>query len=292
MYEVVYKAIERELHDRSDVDRVLSAFDIRYETALAIFWQSNQRRVQFSTRNVRSKIAKYDAMMLGAAREGRASKQAPRSVLEVARIASTSPCTLVRRVLEGRGWSKREITDAFKDPERVLQRFPYIHGPLLTALEHDDIYAPAGDRLRRALGIEYEIRLQQHLENLGARFETEDDLRLRGEFKTPDALLHVPIAVQVKTRTRVGNAATTPFEEQSEIRLVTWIDSKAKFGDHDSLKQDYVSSIASYVGRFGPGLVLYWFGFVEDANVPMLSDRGVLVMDEFPSPDAVYQLEA
>lgn len=57
--------------------------------------------------------------------------------------------------------------------------------------------------------------------------------------------------------------------------------SKAKFGDKFSLVRDYTDSIASYVGRFGPGMVIYWFGYIDDIALPITCDRCVLLSDRF-----------
>ena len=42
-----------------------------------------------------------------------------------------------------------------------------------------------------------------------------------------------------------------------------------------------------YVNRFGPGAVIYWFGFVEDlADM----DPDILLLERFPSPEEILQL--
>lgn len=126
----------------------------------------------------------------------------------------------------------------------------------------DEFSGPNVDRARSVLGLEYEHLLLDFVRNLRLEFETESDLRLRESFKTPDVLLRVPIAF-------CG-------------RVVCWMDSKAKFADEYTLERDYTDSVSSYVGRFGPGMVIYWFGFIEDCDCAMVNDDGVLVVDHFP----------
>lgn len=94
-------------------------------------------------------------------------------------------------------------------------------------------------------------------------------------------------------------------------KVVNWIESKAMFGDSVRHKKylknqlwSYwnrsvcsssascvciVSLISSYycyvlytvvVYRFGPGLVIYWFGYVDDLEDN--SSKGILVSDDFP----------
>lgn len=35
-----------------------------------------------------------------------------------------------------------------------------------------------------------------------------------------------------------------------------------------------------YFRRFGPGLVIYWFGFIHELDCDR--DKGIIVMDRFP----------
>ena len=93
----------------------------------------------------------------------------------------------------------------------------------------------------------------------------EDALRQRGLSKTPDALLVVPFGVYVNG----GN----------EFRVVNWIDSKAMFGDRESHVNDNLSQLQGYVNRFGPGMVIYWFGYIDSLN----TDPDILMVDQFPT---------
>ena len=82
-------------------------------------------------------------------------------------------------------------------------------------------------------------------------------MRLRGDAKTPDALLPVPLLIR-------GN------------RIVHWIDSKATFGDPASHDEYRTNQFGSYLHRFGPGLVIYWHGYDEsidtDPRILLLAD--------------------
>ncbi|EFN57852.1 hypothetical protein CHLNCDRAFT_21192, partial [Chlorella variabilis] len=105
------------------------------------------------------------------------------------------------------------------------------------------------DAMRHSAGHEWEERLNEELAAAGVAFWTENQLRSRGYHKTPDARLQascVPIAVQG--------------------RIVNWIDSKATFGDDKLHRQQTVEQYERYVNRFGPGLVIYWHGYIADLN--------------------------
>lgn len=44
-------------------------------------------------------------------------------------------------------------------------------------------------------------------------------------------------------------------------RVVHWIDSKATYGDESSHLNQYMDQYQQYVNRYGPGMVIYWFGY-------------------------------
>jgi hypothetical protein len=63
--------------------------------------------------------------------------------------------------------------------------------------------------------------------------------------------------------------------------VVRWVESKASFGDqysHDINRQQCFS----YVNRYGPGLIIYWFGFIDELDD--CRDKGVIVMVCRPPP--------
>jgi len=49
-------------------------------------------------------------------------------------------------------------------------------------------------------------------------------------------------------------------DQESVWKMVCWIDSKALFGDVNTHQTSVLPQAEAYVHRFGPGLVLYWFG--------------------------------
>lgn len=149
------------------------------------------------------------------------------------------PCTVLRRMLEQlpMGFSvPKRTTEVLRDPTALhrlvsiemagqaladagLDTVPPSAAALLARLESDigkciecdAVCGPASDLARQTAGREHETKLYDALSAAGIAYWSEDALRSRGFFKTPDARLQVPIAVNG--------------------RIVCWIDSKATFGD-------------------------------------------------------------
>lgn len=107
----------------------------------------------------------------------------------------------------------------------------------------DDQYGPYSDCIKQSFGIGYEMNLHRLLEGKGITFKTENQLRAKGYDKTPDVKLETPVAI--------------------DGFIINWIESKATFGDNYLHKQYTKEQYLSYWNRFGPGLVIYWLGFVE-----------------------------
>ena len=147
------------------------------------------------------------------------------------------------------------------------------HAGLAANVQHchqvDKYYSPAMDEFRNRIGRLYEERLNECLNALGVVYLDEPRMRKMGYARTPDAVLSEPIAV-------AG-------------RVVKWIESKAWFGDPPSHASYLRDQYWPYYNRFGPGLVIYWFGFVEESVAGHL-DRGVAVMEDFPDLGTITRI--
>lgn len=108
-------------------------------------------------------------------------------------------------------------------------------------------------------GLEHEARLYACLAAAGVPFWREAELRARGLFKTPDALLQVPVAMR---------------GDDGCWHIVHWLDSKAGFGDERSHRQAAEGQYATYVNRYGSGCVIYWQGFITDLAATNNSSTG------------------
>nr|CAG4649525.1 EOG090X0A0V [Scapholeberis mucronata]SVE93757.1 EOG090X0A0V [Scapholeberis mucronata] len=138
----------------------------------------------------------------------------------------------------------------------------------LCLLEDED-YGPIAEAVKHSLGYEYEMRLRMELDEGNITFLHEEHLRARGYDKTPDVKLEIPVAV--------------------DGQVINWIESKALFGDEDAHRGYLKDQLYSYWNRFGPGLVIYWFGFVEDLE-KIHQNRIILIRDELPKNMVVMNL--
>lgn len=201
---------------------------------------------------------------------GTPSKDPHKSLLDLSEQVTLSPTLLARVVLgvfarrilpdQSEGARKKTISTWMQAP--ALIPHPVLAEETQGCIDGDDVYSPDLERVRRAMGLEHEHRLQEALLNdPSLSWRSEADLRTAGMAKTPDVLLDTPFTV---------NTA-------SGRHVVNWIDSKAMFGDDRSVRQ-LKPQVWSYTVRYGPGLVIFWQGLLEDLE-PV---DGVLFMDTFP----------
>ncbi|MCO5579006.1 hypothetical protein L7F22_032857 [Adiantum nelumboides] len=295
-----YKEVSAFLESSDGGEACMEGARVRFpqvsvDTLLAIQCQLHTRRLRLSHHKLRQPhfVQQYIARYV----EGEA-------ILSIGKAYKINPCLLARILLEHLfGLTKQQITDCLKDPGRLpkdlvkqmclsnhasnlsqrdtssipgeinvgLQNLSHIswerlHNDLYICMDNDNVTSPYIELIRRVTGIEYEAHLYNRLRELGIPFQTENDLRAAGFSKTPDVKLEVPIAVKG--------------------RVVNWIDSKASFGDEFNHKNQAELQFQRYVNRFGPGMVIYWFGFVDELNI----HPDVLLLDGFPSKQEIYCL--
>jgi hypothetical protein len=175
-----------------------------------------------------------------------------RSILEIAREWKFPPVLMGQLMLGELGIPRKKVWQAFLHPDETTDG--RLRREVDALLEADMIYSPRGMELQRDRGRRGEERLQRWLEKHGIGFRTEKDLR--GKYaKTPDALLDAPIV----------------FYGQK----LTWIESKANFGDDVELRKNLKRQLGPYTQLFGEGAVVYWYGYVDGA----VSPDGILLWD-------------
>lgn len=98
-------------------------------------------------------------------------------------------------------------------------------------------------------------------------FIDENVLRNKGYDKTPDFKLVLPIAI--------------------DGFVINWIESKALFGD-DATHAGYLKDqLLCYWNRFGPGLVIYWFGYLDVIEKSAENNAMIILRDCFPDEKSV-----
>ncbi|XP_029456067.1 uncharacterized protein C15orf41 homolog isoform X2 [Rhinatrema bivittatum] len=186
-------------------------------------------------------------------------------LLELANEMDLSPALMAQIVLE-RFLQEQEPTTASKPIVNSMLRdpslIPYrtLANQVFQCTLNDCCYGPLVDCIKHSTGHEHEVLLREKLLENHLAFLEEDQLRDKGYDKTPDFILEVPVAV--------------------EGHIIHWIESKASFGDESSHQAYLQDQFWSYWNRFGPGLVIYWYGFIEELDCHR--ERGILLKDCFP----------
>jgi hypothetical protein len=175
-----------------------------------------------------------------------------RSILEIANDWKFPPVLMGQQMLGELGIPRKKVWHVFLHPESAPDA--RLRTEVEALLAADMIYSPHGMELQRERGRQGEERLEHWLQKHGIGYRTEKDLR--GKYaKTPDALLDEPII----------------FYGQK----LTWIESKANFGDEVELRKNLRRQLGPYTEIFGEGAVVYWYGFEEGAESP----PGILLWD-------------
>uniref|UniRef100_W5N328 CDAN1-interacting nuclease 1 n=1 Tax=Lepisosteus oculatus TaxID=7918 RepID=W5N328_LEPOC len=189
-------------------------------------------------------------------------------LLSLANEVNFSPSLMARLILErhlqdqeGALSTKSVINSLLREPSLIRDR--QLANQVYQCTINDCCYGPLVDCIKHAIGQEHEILLRDMLRERNLSFLDENQLRIKGYDKTPDIILEVPIETAV------------------EGHIIHWIESKASFGDYQSHRTYLNDQFWSYWNRFGPGLVIYWYGFIEELDCHR--ERGILLKDCFPT---------
>jgi len=194
-------------------------------------------------------------------------EEEPGILLRISDEVGLSPALLARAIID-RHYQKPDkskpakllVSSLMKNSSLIDDRDLSLESYL--CILEDDEYGPVAEATKQSLGYEYEIKLRFELERLNVTFLHEEDLRAKGFDKTPDIKLEIPVAV--------------------DGQIINWIESKALFGDEEAHRGYLKNQLYSYWNRFGPGLVIYWFGYVEGLE-QIHQDRTILIRDALPT---------
>ena len=246
------------------VEMAMEYKSVPVETLGSIYSQDVQRRMkkQHYKHATPDKHEQYYKSYKSAAQT-----QSSQILLKLAKKIDLCPALLARIILEQylvesglecEEPAKTVVTQLMKEPTLIedAKLAEEIHMCIVV----DENYGPLVDTVKHSVGHEYEYKLVQQLKDHGLPFLDEDKMRLKGYDKTPDIKLEIPIAV--------------------DGHMVNWIESKASFGDDESHKSYLKDQFWSYWNRFGPGMVIYWFGFIDDLDINQ--EKGIILRDCFP----------
>ena len=212
---------------------------VSYDTLLSIYNQLHQLEAK-----------EIDSAMKGGLRTWLREYEEGTTMAAIATREGFSPCNLARLMLRqlvdlpDSKQASKDVTLFIRDPSLLPCR--RLSDNVRECVELDWQNSPRAEVTKRTVGLEYEYVLAERLSNAGLAFSTEDKLRGEGKAVTPDVKLVVPVSIN-------GH-------------VVHWIDSKAMFGSEETHVRYTEDQYQRYVNRYGDGMVIYWFDFVDHLN--------------------------
>lgn len=237
----LYSEIYYSLKHPEDIKREAERRGLSEELCLVIY---TQKTVRYATRDY-YQIVEIAPALLKRWKRGE-------SMLRIARRLNFPPVLLALILTSAMGISRKKFWRMLREPDTVEDR--RMKEELQAVRKADILYSPEGAEVQKQRGIKGEEKLARWLTEHGIGFRTEKELR--GKYpKTPDFLLDEHI----------------PFDGKK----IKWIDSKASFGDDIEIRRNNRKQFRQYVELFGDGMVLYWFGIIDDIH----GDEHVIVAD-------------
>ncbi len=161
------------------------------------------------------------------------------SLVNIAKSYRFPPVLISQFILPELNYTKKQIQGMLHEPENIaVER---LRDEVAIVVDNDHQYSPFHNKIQKREGDEGELRLAEWLVAQDIDFQTEDDLK-KYNSKTPDFLLEGELTLG-KTK-------------------LAWIESKASFGSRSDYKMHLRKQLKPYRELFGPGMVVYWRGFL------------------------------
>ena len=235
-----YRELYSSLKTAKDVERLSGEYDDRLLDTL--FTQKTSREVKKNFYRVKQNSKR----MLNEWSKGK-------SIVSLADKYRFPPILVAMFIFLEDGASKKEFWSYINDPN--LLESEETANEVREAVKNDIVYSPEANNRQKERGIWGENLLHEWLDGQGVGYRTENDLRGTESTKTPDCLLDYPVMYK-------GNK-------------ICWVESKASFGDNIEFRFNSRKQLVPYTQLFGPGLVVYWVGCLDDLECP----EGVYVSD-------------
>jgi hypothetical protein len=240
-----YKKIYDSLNTPKDIRKFI---DQGYDSRLieTLYTQKTSRDVK-----KRFHFIKQKAPVL--LREWRRGK----TLMEIADKYRFPPVLISMMIFLEDGASKKQFWEFVRSPEKLESK--QTADEIREVVENDLVYSPAADERHKERGEWGESLLWNWLDGQNLSYKTEEDLRGGEGQKTPDCLLAEPMLLDgIK---------------------ICWIESKASFGDNVEFRLNSRKQLVPYTELFGPGVVVYWTGCLDDLECPpdiYISDISIL----------------
>lgn len=228
-----YKELYNSLRTAKDVRALADRYDERLLDTL--FTQKTSREVK-----KRFYVVKQNTPRM--LREWSKGK----SIMELSEKYRFPPILTAMFIFLEDGASKKEFWSYINDPN--LLESEETAAEVREAIANDIVYSPDANDRQRERGLWGEDLLHQWLDGQGITYRTENDLRGTEFTKTPDCLLDEPVMYNGKK--------------------IYWVESKASFGDNTEFRFNSRKQLIPYTQLFGPGLVVYWVGCLDDLDRP------------------------
>lgn len=238
-----YRQLTNELKKISDVPRLAKKYNLHNELLHVIYSQKISRD---TTRRF-YKVKRHTGKMLYQWKKGR-------SFIQIADDHDFPPTMIVMFVLQENKIPRKQVWNLLQNPDEIKDK--RMRKEIIEANQADGVYSPNGMKRQVQRGKWGENKMQKWLNIHNFQFETE--VEIRGKYKkTPDFLLKKPLK----------------WEGKDKI----WIESKATFGDAYEVKRHVKKQLQPYKEIFGDGLVVYWYGYLDELRVSM--PEGVSMTD-------------
>jgi hypothetical protein len=232
--------------------------NIKSDTLYSIVSLEYQKRMKMNHIKSQTNINKYWDLYQQAVK----NRQSPGIILKIAEQFDICPCLIAKLILQ-KYFEDLNLIEQINNYLRDTSLIPDAELSYLVFLctVYDNLYSPLSETMKHSLGQEYEIKLHNEVRKLNLAFRDEEQLRKYGYDKTPDVKLDVPVAI--------------------DGFVINWIESKALFGDEEVHREYTRNQYLSYWNRFGPGLVIYWFGFPK--SILQTDDKRFIIKDHLPT---------
>ncbi len=229
-----YSKIRDSLNSSDDIERISKDFSQPVGVISAILSQKIVSNVKKTHGRIKSKSKKHTLEW----NRGDA-------ILNIATKNNIPATLMASMILKEMGHSKKYINGMFKDPNRIqTQR---LKDEVVQALNSDYFFSPRAHQIQTKKGKMGENVIERWLDSHNIEYRNENELRDSGVTKTPDCVLDEPLNI--------------------DGTEVSWIESKALFGDEAEHKHYSNKQFKHYEKEFGPGMVVYWYGYLDSITL-------------------------